>query len=891
MKKNPISTKGFFLLASFTLHKAAMQAEALGKKKLVRRRMLYRQCLRIIVCCIALLPLLTAADNRYQKSSTLEQQETRYTIKLPAQNVADALNALAQQTGAEFLFPYQLAKARPSSAVSGTYTVVEAVQQLLKGSGLASGFDKGVLVISVDGAQGSFDQNNEGISGMNSKKKLLAATVGFFVGSGAGGVAAEIEEPKANQGSMLEEVVVTAQKRSASLQDVPLSISAFSGDRLAMAGVENSQDLALVTPGLEMFGASHFGQIFIRGIGSPTLQGPGADPSSATYIDGVYQSRFNGAILDLMDVERVEVLKGPQGTVYGRNATGGAIRFISKEPGDEVGGTVSVTSGNYDLLSAKANIDIPLIENKLLARASMVRTTRDGYTQNLLIPGDESDYADLWAGRLSLKYMPSDDLTILFHTSAINDEGDGNSARKAVVDPTGPYNPDAAQISDPRTVLSNQPRDIPSRYRSTDLTINWDMDSLLFTSITGYTDAQVGPFIEDWDVTEVPFLEQGQPGIQNGYAEDTQTITQEFIITSLGWESIDWLAGVFYLYDKPSHLTGFAFPVFGTDFSQFKGDAEVNAYAAFSDISYNLTDKLRLNAGIRYSYEKKELSLIQLTNFNFVEGSDRSESWDAWTPKVGLDYHINDDSMVYFTASQGFKSGGYNTSGFTPVVDPEYIDAYEIGFKSSMLDQRLQVNIAAFMYEYTDLQVNSSVADQSGVPTLELNNAAEADITGLEIDISAMLIDGLRVDLGLSFLDAEYGEFLTKDPITDDLINVSGNTMPFSPEVSGSLAVEYFQSLDDLGDLTLRADYSYSDEQYFHQFEGINKQDSYSLVNARVTLETFDEAWKFSLYGKNLTDEVVRNSGFYLPAFLGNEGLLLTLRPPRTYGVEVSYSF
>jgi len=241
----------------------------------------------------------------------------------------------------------------------------------------------------------------------------------------------------ADNSNVLEEIIVTAEKRSASIQDVPISISAFSGERLAVSGIDESQALEMVTPGLSMASDGGLSKVTIRGVGATRLQGPGSDPSAAIYIDGVYQSRFTSAAFDLMDVERVEILRGPQGTLYGRNANAGAIKYISKGPGGEIGANVEIKIGNYDLFSVKGHVNIPLIEDRLLLRVTGVKTTRDGYTKDIL-NGYESDYDDLLASGFTLKYMPSDNLDITLHGTAINDDGDFTAA-KHFIDPAGAY--------------------------------------------------------------------------------------------------------------------------------------------------------------------------------------------------------------------------------------------------------------------------------------------------------------------------------------------------------------------------------------------------------------------------------------------------------------------
>lgn len=834
----------------------------------------YWALLGLAVMAIALSSNLSYADN--------PQEKNYYTISVPPMNAAEALNLLAEQTGVTFLFPYKVAEAQQANPVVGRFTLSQALELLLKGSTLSGGLtDSGVVIISQKETK-----NGEGM-GMHSKKNLLAATVAFFVGGGSA-LAQEVEAEKST-GFMLEEVVVTAQKRQASLQDVPISVSAFTGDRLANAGIENSLELVMVTPGLSMSGSNQFSQLFIRGIGSTALQGPGADPSSAVYLDGVYQSRFTGALIGLLDLERVEVLKGPQGTLYGRNATAGAIKYISKEPTSEFSGRLSQQLGNYDLVNTKVQLNTPLIDDLLLFRGSVQKITRDGFTENLLIPGDEVDYLDVISGRFSVKYMPHDDLDIILHASLVNDDGAPGPARKTVLPENSGLLNDAERISDERKIKGNQRHNFPARHRSVGITAKWTMENMLLTAITGYTDERVGPLIQDYDATEIPLFQQGQQGIQDGYLEDTQTFSQEILLSSIDSGVLEWTAGVYYLHDKPGHVTGFTLPIFGDDVIRFIGDATIDAYAAFGHLSYNLTDNLRLNVGLRYSYEEKQLELSQTFNGEVTEFSDRSEDWSSWTPKFGVDYFLNEDTMLYFSATKGFKSGAYNTSGFEDPVDPEFIYAYEVGVKSMLLDGRVRFNVAAFTYDYEDLQVFASdIID--GIPTGVLQNAAEAEVTGLEVDINALITENFQVDLGLSWLDAEFGEYFAVDPETGDEVNLKGNDMPMSPDFTANLGMQYTVFLNGLGELSARTDIFHSGERFFNQFNNQARSDEYTLVNARVSLESLNEKWEFAVFGKNLTDELVAESGETVPSLL-EDAWLRTIQAPRTYGVEVKYSF
>lgn len=882
-RKTNVNAKQCSLLLQHQKHQHRRRLRGVSS---TRTRALKQHALAValsIVCAI-FSSLSTAAN-------TALDQTRMYHLNLPEQTVAAALNSLSEQTDIPVLFPYDIAWSHSIKPVKGYYSIEQALQIMLQDTGLFGGLtDNGVIAIS----KLDVDQKSKGKNMNTTKKSLLAAMVGLFAAGGMGTVQAQEQVGEsARAQSVLDEIVVTAQKREQSLQDVPIAISAFTGQRLEKSGIDDSQSLVMVTPGLSFASDGGMGKVTIRGIGSPFLQGPGVDPSAAVYIDGVYQSRFTSSVFDLMDVERIEVLKGPQGTLYGRNATSGAIKVVSKDPGNEFGGSLSVKAGNYNLQSAKLTLDTPLIEDTLLLRTALVRNTRDGYTEDIL-NGYESDYEDLKAGRFTLKYFATDNLDITLHGTVINDDGDFG-AIKHFVDPDGPFFGDAMIIDDPRRVAHDfGPREAPTRVRAYDATIKWDLGWASLTSITGYTHNEEGPWHEDLDATEINGLSQGNPSGEGGLYFDTKTFTQEVNLTSATNDRLQWITGVYFLRDKPTWLTGIDVPLFSLPLSQYDTRIETEAYAIFGNVTYSLTEKMRLNLGLRYSDEEKERTVSQIIDGVVVRGPEsETESWDAVTPKLGLDYFVSDDVMLYVSAGRGFKSGGFQSVGanaFDSAVDPEFIDAYEVGAKTSWLDNRLRFNVNAFYYDYQDLQVLSIVgSDDDGRVITELNNAAKATIQGLDIEMSALLRESLQLDVGISLLDATFDEFLSS--LDGEEFDASGNHLPEAPEFTANVGIEYTHPAEVMhGYISLRADYFYSDEKYFDQYERDNAtQESFELVNARIAYVSTDESWELALFGKNLTDELVITKS--LPFGLIGNSALRDLTPPRTYGASITYNF
>ena len=816
----------------------------------------------------------------------------RYNIDLPQQTVAESLNALAQQTGAQFLFPYQLANAQAAQPVKGQLTLLQATHQLLHNTGLQSDLVDGVLTISLAGDGGySGNQNHKGKRmNTNKRKTVLATMVGLFA---AGGMSATMAQGQVGESAraqaVLDEVIVTAQKRKESMQDVGIFISTFTGDKLAESGIENTLDLQMVTPGLSISTLNNNGYITIRGVGSSTLEGPSSDPSASIYIDGVYQSRLTSFNVEMMDIERVEVLKGPQVALYGRNSLGGSIHYNSKDPSDEFGGSLSVNAGNYGLIKAKANMDIPLANDSLLLRASVMRTQRDGYTQAINNPAWEEDYEDFWGGRFTMKYIASETFDITLHASAVNDSGDFG-ARKIFLDPINGILSSATLINDPRKIMINVPREASKRNRLADITVRWDLGWAELKSITAYSDVDVGPLSDDIDATELDVANEGRPGVANGTVEDAQTLTQEFILASQGDDELQWVLGFSYLNEDGYYLSGIDVPIFSLPYFQTEAITKTDAYAAYGRLSYPLSEKFRINMDLRYSYETKKFFGTELEEFVVVSGPTTfpEESWNAWTPKLGLDYIVNDDVLLYASASRGFKSGGHDIKG--TAVDPEFLTAFEVGAKTQWLDDRLRLNISAFKYYYKDMQVNATIIvesdeDVGALFETKILNAAESEVNGLELAVSVLPVSNFKIDMGLSWVDATYKEF-----IADGNVDVSGNDLPDAPDFTASLGLEYSYLLADIGEVLVSLDYYHTSEKYFDEFNLSNaRMDSYDLLNARVSLDLNDHL-NISVYGKNLTDELIYTNVLGGAFFYGT-GFNTALRPPRTYGAEIQYRF
>jgi iron complex outermembrane receptor protein len=663
----------------------------------------------------------------------------------------------------------------------------------------------------------------------------------------------------------LEEITVTAERREASLQDTAIAITAFSGEELLRSGIETSEQLSGFTPGLNIQ-RDVIGKVVIRGIGTENFTIAG-DPGVAIAYDGGYIARSSVAIFDLFDLERVEVLRGPQGTLYGRNATGGAINFISRKPTDEFELSFLGDVGDYGKTRFEGAISGPIAEDRLLGRLSAMIHERDGYTDNVF-PNvgrglDELDTKDLWAARGQLRWLASDRVTVDIKADVYRDDSNP-IPYKYVADPLiyfggVPFpNPLADQL---RTVSQGFELDIPGfdltvpdegTWDQTGLqaTVDWELSpGLALRSITAYREIEFD-WLNDGDGIEAYLVNYFQ-------SDESEQLTQEFQLVSDGDGRFNWVAGLFFLTEDAESFIGIPLPL-GADLPLailINGESETTAYAAFGEASYYLTDRLRLTLGARFSREEKEVDYFDDRSSlgGPAAGFTGDESWSAFTPKLGLDYFVNDDVMLYGSLTNGFKSGGFNLLAIQPSYDEEEVWSFETGIKSRFADGRVQLNAAAFYYAYDDLQVGK-IVNLNAV----IENAAEATIYGAEVELRALVTDEFQVDASLSLLETEYDEFVTEDKDLPGApeVSLAGNELPRAPGVTGSLSGLYTIPLGNGGAIELWGNWQYTGSQFFTPFNRASfEQDGYDLLNARVTYVTPSGRWQFSLYGENLGDE------------------------------------
>ena len=732
--------------------------------------------------------------------------------------------------------------------------------------------------------------------------------------SAAGGVFAQ-------SSALLEEIVVTAQRRAESVQDVPITINALSGEQLRNNAINDTIDLQAKVPGFVFTPVSVFGFAYLRGIGTDQ-QTVGLEPAVATHIDGVYFPRVASGFQELFDIDRVEVIKGPQGTLFGRNATGGVIHVISKRPDNEFGGYLDMTVGNHEKVRFEGALNMPLVEDKVLFRGAAVYHNDQGFSSNEFLDKEEDD-TDLHSIRTQLMVHASEDMSIRLFADYNNNEG----GRGAASHPSEPFDNFALGIpggeinSDERINRRDAPADIDLEDWGVGAEIKWNLGNVTITSLSSYRELETGNQV-DFDLTPLNFSGFSDP------LEKSENWMQEIQVASNDNDKLEWVVGAFFLDEdvRQDYYFPFASSVFGGNplgpavmqrglYDAGTSDTtlvDTFSWALFGQATYRLTDKLNVTAGLRYSYDEREidykLHLLDIpapaTAVDLIANrpglgiaiiaDEQKADWDAFTPKAGIEYFFSDDVMFYFSATRGFKSGGYNGILFgaatqVEAVDPEIIWSYEAGVKSTLLDDSLRLNIAGFYYDYKDIQLNILTADQAITRGFaNVRNAGDADIYGVEVEAMLAVTDNIRFDGLIAYLDTELGNLQSSNPNIPTDIDQTGNPLPNAPEFSMNIGAEFNWGLGGHGEMTLRGDFSHRTRRYHSVYkEFFNSSSHNNLLNARLGYSSISGKWSAAVYARNLLDRENQSFGFRAPFF----GALKLYSEERNYGFNLRYNF
>lgn len=648
--------------------------------------------------------------------------------------------------------------------------------------------------------------------------------------------------PEAAQPSQVSEVVVTAQRRNEKLVDVPVSVNTQSGERLEAAGVDRVQDLTQVVPGMHVDSSGSFVQPSIRGIGS-ALAGPGVASNVPTYVDGFYRPNALLANVDFVDVSSVQVLKGPQGTLFGRNATGGAILIATREPSLAAPHmTAEVSYGSYGDLQGRFYGSMPLSDT-LAASVTLYGRHYDGFIKNDYTHQDAGN-AQTDKEKLRLLWQPSDavKLTLTFEHTKVDD--DGSNA-------LNPYNgwSTAALLGGDLTnsrghVTDNAPLAHLAEESGVFLRGDFKLGELKLTSYTGYL-SSTGLERIDMDATSTPIL-----GANFSIRE--KTFSQEFDLSSPDKQFFSWVGGL-YIFHDDSFFPAFHLSLFGGPYVlEWAAGQKSDSYAAFFDGTFN-ADRWHLTLGGRYSVDKGQ---VYFTPAGAPAQTTASKTWNSFTPRAVVRYELNDNSNIYLSVSRGTKAGIFNPSGLsTTPVSPEKLTAYELGYKYS--GGGLQVEAAIFHYKYTDLQVAAYV-NASAI----ISNAADSTINGAELHVVKAFDNGFRAELGGAYTDGKYDSYPNAtvfgfNPALGGVYNttgdVSGNSLQRTPKFTGNVALSYHHDLWG-GQLTLAGNYAYQTRSYF-DVNHLAYQDAYGLLNLRAGWTDPSERWTVAVEGRNVTDE------------------------------------
>jgi iron complex outermembrane receptor protein len=747
---------------------------------------------------------------------------------------------------------------------------------------------------------------------------------------------------------VLEEIIITAQKREQSLQDVPLSVSVLSEKMVSTYGLQSVEDLKTIVPALNIFSAASPAQssISIRGAGTGASD-PTLEPSVGIFVDDMFMSRSIFGLSDLLDIEQVEVLLGPQGTLYGKNTNSGVVSVRTRRPSDELEGNLEVSVGDYGLQDTKGSISGPITDG-LKYRFSVRNHRRDGVMENQGT-GADLNQVDKQAYRGQLLWDGAEDFSVLATVYYSLADSHANSA-DGFTDPDGAYGQllsgaVSPSISSPlntdnndRRAYQNEMMDSRIEVSGGSVVVTYDFEDYELKSISGY---------QQWE--QVSERDSGQSllhtlDLSNEIEENS--FSQEFRLTSTGGERLDWVAGAFYFNndltrgsldaDRPYATIGDAYV--GTLFSVFmipdskafwQSDFSGESLAVFGQGTYSLTEKIDLTAGLRYGREEKEFTVETRVEgggllgalFGASDIEDKLKE-DSVTGMVSLSYRLDDGLMTYATIATGEKSGGFNAAfNSTSVENREYGSEetinYEVGVKAdSLLDGRARVNLAYFYTEYKDFQATTF---NDATTTFLTGNAKRQVTQGVDLDTTLALTEGLTASARVQYLDARFRDFDNASchpeanapaGIASGTCDLSDVRMNFAPNWAGSIALDYTKSSGD-GEFYGHVDVSFKTKHGADAVYAPYAQDeSYEMLNAKLGWRT--DEWDISVWGKNITDEtysvtynptvvdsltatvgatVNRILGVpALPASLGNS-YFRWLNDPATYGVSVKYIF
>lgn len=712
--------------------------------------------------------------------------------------------------------------------------------------------------------------------------------------------------PAVAQSVGLEEIVVTARKREETLREVPVAVSALSADDIERMNIDSGSDVLGRVPNLFVTGNGYFGSSFnftIRGVGSHTP----LEPAVAVFVDGIYMPSL-GWDLSFLETERLEILRGPQGTLFGRNTQAGAINIVTRKPDDETFGKLRLEVDEFKTVNANGFVAGPITDTLSVSVAGLAHQT-DGYIRNVTLGDDLLDRSK-YGGRVQFVLRPNDNLTVAAAVDGVFEEG-GFYGQGQPLDGTIKALPhwqvryDVKQHEE----LNNY---------GVSLNIDYDLDVATLSSITGYRilDSRALSDIDSIDTPDLdgrptvivpPLVGRGFPVPNQNYMfllRDQSILSQELRLTSNATSDFKWLVGAYTFSEDNDASRNFPVPdsfnfTNSTNMVVDNVDQKRDGYALFAQGNYQLTDNLEIAAGARYAYEKIEQTLTM----NFIIGggvlrgnfsANPSNSYRDVSPMASLMYKINDDIMTYFTVSKGFKGGGFNPSAPTDPVanfsfDEETSWMYELGAKTSYFDNRMTLDAAAFWVDIKDMQVSISRILAGAVTSTGITNAAKARSKGFEMELAALPFPELRIGASVGYTNAVY-----KDYINDARINLSGQPVEDTPDWIGAIDADYTVGLSGDLEAVFGGTYRYVGEARYGNGTPSTphfQTESYDQFDVRAGLHT--DVWEVTLFADNVFNSynIIWKGGFSTFYRRPTEAFGQRAAPPRRIGLKGTYRF
>ncbi len=786
---------------------------------------------------VLLLLLIAAPAMAEQKEANL--MNVSQTFNIEAGVLEDALGNYSEVTGIKTVYLNELVEGKKSPGVQGIYSPEAAVQKILKGTGL------------------TYQVRAENTVVLKENKMVVAQK-----GSKATSKKEEAEKKeKARRPIEIEEMVVTAQKREENVQDVPASITALSEVQIEDARIESTNEIHTFIPNFTSFkmGVSGFSYYSIRGQ-SNSIQ---ATRSVGIYIDDVpTSSAANATDSTIYDIERIEVLRGPQGNLYGMNSSGGVVNIITKKPGNIWAAKATGGIGDYETHFYNASVSGPVVKDKLFIGLSGTREKQDeGYLDNGVTHPDTIDTA---SGRVQLRWTPIEELDIIFSASA-EDQNNGMGF-------TIPVDDDPFKI--PNFNLEDEHNDLDVNTQS--LRIKYEAPWFDLTSVSARNSTE-------YDSVYTPDL-TGMNLMNMKYLEDVTNYSQEIRLNSVDSDNpFQWIVGGFYFdaedtSDMTMNMDASMFPPYPPPGTATIKDTtysvlDTTTYSAFGQAGYTFFDRLTLTGGLRYDRDKKEINY----NHKGVAPYHASETWEAWSPKFIVDYRWNPSILTYASVAKGYKAGGF-AGGYTAETaefDPQYVWSYEAGVKTDWLDRRLMLSAAMFYSKAKDLQVMRR-NPITGLP--DFRNAAKATIQGLEVELLARPLQGLDIMASFGLLDTEFDD----NKNIEENADYTGNKVPLSPAYTASLVAHYRSPWG----ISVRGEAAWTGDTY-HDEANTHKQEAYCIANGKIGYEK--EHFDIYFFVNNIFEKEYWT--FLYSTMMGPTEEMGTIGAPRTLGIMATVRF